>query len=1118
MAPRLRVIPLLLLLLGPACGGGGDGGGTGPSDPVPTALRAALQPSGSTGSRRPFLAQPAVQLMGDNGRDVAKAGITITATQLGGGTVLGTTSATTDETGRATFTDLAPSGTVGLRRLLYSSPGLRPDSSALFRIVGGAATTLAAFAGDHQGGLVGTAVTVNPLFVIEDQDHNPVAGQVVAFTLPDGGGVTAVRDTSDATGRVAPGAWTLAPRPGLSRLVATIAGPPSLADTVTSTAFAGPASRLEVLAGEGQQMPVFTAAPIAPVLRVRDRFDNPVPQVILSFITVSGGGQTGPGSVVTDSAGLATYTGWSAGRLAGPTTLAVSALGVGGIGEVHAVILPDPPAVIRRFHAPVDTLIAPTGYGFPDLDFEVVDQYGNPVGAMPVTVTAVGGTVDSLTATTRPDGHLSPGVWRLGPVAGFQQLQLVAGAASYVQQAFAHPGRVLVKVQGDSQSAEVGSPVAVDPVLRVTDSVGQPVAGVPVSFTTSGSQLTGPTAVTTDAQGEVVAAGWTAGTIVTSSGTLTADALGLAGAPATFTLSTHAGPPHHWTNGYGPVTGLVNAVPIEIPTATLVDLYGNVLPGLPLQWTVRLGGGSLSAADSVTDSTGTGRARGWILGSTAGRNVLVLHTPGIPDSITYTTSGIAGPADTLLVQDGAAQVGAVRRPLLTAPVFELRDPYGNVLSNVPVSFTVVQGGGSLLSPSATTDGFGRASPGTWTLGPIRGTQTIRAQAVWHGQVTLTLQTDLDATAVQPGAALLAAAGGSGQTLRAGVPSPMPIGVRVTDSTGFGVEGDTVQFTVTGGGGSLPAAVAVTDTGGFAVLYGWSLGSGANAAAATHPRLPAQSVQFAATGLPAGSAFDITVDALTALPANVQSAFDAAAARWRAVILSDIPDVTVSLAADACFTGQPALNGPVDDLLLFVEVVPLDGTGGVLGGTGICAKRAGTALPSVAVIILDIADMAVYGTLVPEIVLHEVGHALGIGSAWQDRALVLSPGSAAPRYLGGGGRLGYWALRRGVGFTNPNVPVEGSASPAGSRDVHWEEATFDRELMTPYIDGGGEPLSLLTAASLTDLGYVVDLSAADGNFVLQRQGPPSGRVLHPGWELVFPGAIPPGVTHVPEPPR
>jgi hypothetical protein len=61
----------------------------------------------------------------------------------------------------------------------------------------------------------------------------------------------------------------------------------------------------------------------------------------------------------------------------------------------------------------------------------------------------------------------------------------------------------------------------------------------------------------------------------------------------------------------------------------------------------------------------------------------------------------------------------------------------------------------------------------------------------------------------------------------------------------------------------------------------------------------------------------------------------------------------------------------------------------------------------------------------------------------------------------------------------SVPVEDQGGP-GTRDSHWRERTFGPELMTGYVSRPGvlNPLSRVTVASLADLGYVVDVTAAE----------------------------------------
>jgi hypothetical protein len=55
--------------------------------------------------------------------------------------------------------------------------------------------------------------------------------------------------------------------------------------------------------------------------------------------------------------------------------------------------------------------------------------------------------------------------------------------------------------------------------------------------------------------------------------------------------------------------------------------------------------------------------------------------------------------------------------------------------------------------------------------------------------------------------------------------------------------------------------------------------------------------------------------------------------------------------------------------------------------------------------------------------------------------------------------------------------------------------FGAELMTGFVGAAGNPLSALTAAAMGDLGYQVDLAAAEP-YTLPA---PGGRVAQRGWE-------------------
>ena len=108
-----------------------------------------------------------------------------------------------------------------------------------------------------------------------------------------------------------------------------------------------------------------------------------------------------------------------------------------------------------------------------------------------------------------------------------------------------------------------------------------------------------------------------------------------------------------------------------------------------------------------------------------------------------------------------------------------------------------------------------------------------------------------------------------------------------------------------------------------------------------------------------------------------------------------------------------------------------------------------------------------------VVLHEMGHTLGIGTLWDiGRNLLTGAGGSNPRYTGARG-VAEWSALGGTS----SVPVENTGG-AGTADSHWRESVFDTELMTGWIDSPPIPMSAMTVSSLGDLGYAVDRDTAD----------------------------------------
>ncbi len=210
-------------------------------------------------------------------------------------------------------------------------------------------------------------------------------------------------------------------------------------------------------------------------------------------------------------------------------------------------------------------------------------------------------------------------------------------------------------------------------------------------------------------------------------------------------------------------------------------------------------------------------------------------------------------------------------------------------------------------------------------------------------------------------------------------------------------------------------------------------------------------------------FDVVVRA-SGLSASQQLLFEQAAARWEQIIIGDLPNASYQGVA-------------VDDILIDASAVPIDGAGGTLGQAGPNWLRNGSFLPIHGNMEFDTADLASMEAngLLYSVILHEMGHVLGIGTIWQHRGLLTGAGTTNPRFTGPNAA---WAYNLLFGTAVASVPVEGAPSGLGSRDAHWRESIFTNELLSPYIAGSTNPISTVTIASLADMGYMVNLNAAN----------------------------------------
>lgn len=532
-------------------------------------------------------------------------------------------------------------------------------------------------------------------------------------------------------------------------------------------------------------------------------------------------------------------------------------------------------------------------------------------------------------------------------------------------------------------------------------------------------------------------------------------------------------------------SGRVNVVLQQAPSVRITDQRGRNIKGLLVRWRVTSGGGRVSSDTVRTDGGGVASSGGWVLGTAAGTQTLEASVEGLAPTV-FTATATPGPLAQATVASQNNQVAEVNTDVTTPPAVRAVDQFGNPIAGLPVTFAVVQGTGSVTAANQVTNAQGVATVGAWRLGTVAGVQRVRATVLDEG-VGTTASADFSAVA-QAGAAFnLLKIAGDNQAGTFGNAVPVPPGVRVVDVWGNGVGNVPVTFTPGANSGTVSSAQVSSDpANGSAFVGAWTLDNAATTQTlvATSSSLPGKSATFTATA--GSSQFDIDVRFVgTVTNPAVRQAFLTAAAKWRTVIVGDLHRTIVNSVAGACDGWIPAINETINDVVIYARIDSIDGrgdsTGNILGQAGPCAVNQGSGLTAYGLMEFDEFDLdqlLAEGSLV-DVIIHEMGHVLGIGTLWNfgGRSLLTGRGSADPFFNGAAARAQFTALNTTT-FSGTPVPVENSGG-GGTRDAHWRESVLRNELMTGFLNAGSNPLSRISVGSLQDMGYTVNLAAADG---------------------------------------
>lgn len=352
----------------------------------------------------------------------------------------------------------------------------------------------------------------------------------------------------------------------------------------------------------------------------------------------------------------------------------------------------------------------------------VLSRSGTPIPDIPVSFTPTDGegTVAANTLAAGRDGQART-TWTLSDRPGRQRLAVTVPAldSTLIVVAEADPHRDDTRVvPGDTGRAGLVGQTLAEPVMvRVADTTGTALAGIPIAWTALDRGAVDPIDERTDSLGEAHAR-WTFGPRAGSQRLRIQAGNPRTLPPVVLTATARPTAPAEIVVVGG--QGQAGTVGTRLGKAVIIgirDTHGNGVGGVPL--TVRTLNGTVTDTAPVTDSTGHVALR-WDLGPRVGPQALEVRVAGMDTAARATARARPAAAANVAFQDppaGAAAGGRVRLAALVT------DAYGNPVPNTVVVFGAR--GGTLTAARVATDTAGRALT-RWTPGAAPREQSITA--------------------------------------------------------------------------------------------------------------------------------------------------------------------------------------------------------------------------------------------------------------------------------------------------------------------------------------------------------------------------------------------------------
>lgn len=732
LRPGSLVVALAILT---ACGE------TGPSERLAPASVTNVTGIPLTGPAGEALAERVVVRVADAAGNPLP-GVTVTFAVTASGSVVDPATVVTDDQGEAR-TRWTLGSTPGQQTLTVTAGGI-----TILQITATAGSprigSLAVNTGNNQTGTSGSALATNPSVIARDGAGNPVAGVTVFFSVMSGGGTIAQTSAvTNAQGIASGGAWTLGSAIGTQLLSAQVPQTGVANNPLVFSATAASGAPATVAAFSVTQQSAQAGALVAspPSVVVRDAGGNPVPNVAVTFAVTAGAGQLTGATQTTNAQGIATVTSWRLGTTPGTNTVSAT---VTALTPVSFAATGTAGAPTQLAKSAGDNQTAAVNRPVPVApQVRVLDVAGNGVSGVSVVfaVETGGGSAVVANVVTAADGRATIGAWILGPTPGENTLSASVTGLTTVTFTATATGGAAVSMQPVSlvtQQGIAGQAAGSSPAVVVRDALGNPVAGVAVTFAvTAGSGVLQGAQQLTNANGTAAVTSWTFGTVA-GGNTVVASSTGLSS--VTFTATTTGLPALIVAFGGNNQAAVAGTAVTIAPSVRLTDANGQGAGGVNVTFAVSGGGGSVFNATQVTDATGVATVGGWTLGAGA-TNTLVATAAAVGvtgNPVTFTASA-------------ATQIGITQQPPTNTAAaanftvtVQLRDATNGLsqVNGVPLTISIASGGGT-INPGATSLTVNTAS-GTATFNVnitgANGARTLSIAGAGVGNIVTTTVT------------------------------------------------------------------------------------------------------------------------------------------------------------------------------------------------------------------------------------------------------------------------------------------------------------------------------------------------------------------------------------------